>query len=481
MAHYTDGWPAEHKDQLIVGNPDSNVAICCLWSKRDSIARQVNPAQYSIIGQLYSRAGLNGMLRNILANPSIRCIVVVGQSMTDSYEALTHFFDKGVDRDWTIPGNGGQIDRDLPIKDLDKLRTSVTLVDLRNELDFTSAFNATLERFQQLPPFASPQTYPKTIPEADVFPSEYMGFVVRKSTILEVWREALWTVMNFGHVTPTDVGVTQKEVLGLLSVIDRPSADFESLPDWAPFTTDDATDYLERFFEPEVGGDISYNYGHRLQTKWGMDQIDSLVSEVERSGLSRRALATLWDPATDIGSTEPPCLTTVQVALREGRLFTMAYIRSNDMFRAYPLNAVALASLQETVRSRLPSGTDRGPLSIMSFSAHIYSDCWDACRKAADEHDVARQRFEQDPRGSFAFRIEDDVLVADHFTEGGDLVQTLRAKAEHVLSSSMSPYVSRVDHGLYLGREISLLAEANRKMTHFDQGPVGESRPPPSP
>ncbi|MDP6509140.1 MAG: thymidylate synthase [Chloroflexota bacterium] len=480
MADYTGDWPVEYPDQLIVGDPASSIAVCCLWSKRDLVAVQLASDQYAVIGQLYSRAGLNGMLRNILANPSIRCVVVTGHSLTDSYKALSSFFDLGVDSNWTIAGNGGQIDRDLPIADLNALRENVTLVDLRDEPDFAAAFNTVAKRFSDQPPFAAPRTYPKTVPEATAFPSEYMGFVVRQSTILEAWRESLWTIMSFGEASPTDFGVPQKEVLGLLSVIEQPSAEIEALPDWAPFTAADVEGYLDRFFKTEEQDGVAYNYGHRLRARWGMDQIDSLVEEIERSGTSRRALAVLWDPATDVGSAEPPCLTTVQVVLRGGRLYVMAYIRSNDMFRAYPLNAAALALLQESVRSRLP-GTETGALSILSFSAHVYSDCWDDCRQAAEEHEGHRRKFEQDPRGSFAFRIEADDLVADHFTAEGDLVQTLRAKAEHVLAAAIAPHVSRVDHGLYLGGEVSQLAIAGQNLTPFDQGPAGRPRPPSSP
>lgn len=477
-ADHIGAWPIEYDDQLIVGDPASRMAICCLWSKRQVIANQLPSDQYAVIGQLYSRAGLNSMIRNILANPSIRCVAITGQSLTDSAEALLRFFERGVDSDWTIPGNGGQIDRDLPIADLDALRQNVSLIDLRDAPDFTAAFRAAADRFRCLPPFASPRTYPKSVPEAETFPGEYTGFVVRKSTVLDAWREILWTVMSFGHVSPTDFGVGQKEVLGLLSVIARPSPHFGPLPDWAPFTNDDAERYLEHFFVAEAREDLAYNYGHRLRAKWGLDQIDSLVTEITRSGSSRRALASLWDPATDAESAEPPCLTTVQVALREGRLHTSAYIRSNDMFRAYPLNAAALASLQESVRARLPD-VEPGPLSILSFSAHIYSDCWDACRRAAKEHEIATRTFDQDPRGSFAFRIEGHELIADHFTEGGDLIQTFRATAGHALAAAIGPFVSRVDHGLYLGGEIARLSTAGQDQTPFEQGPVGDLRPPP--
>jgi len=54
------------------------------------------------------------MLRNILANPLIRYIVLTGDSVTDSYDALNKFFALGVDQEWKIIENGGHIDPSFP-------------------------------------------------------------------------------------------------------------------------------------------------------------------------------------------------------------------------------------------------------------------------------------------------------------------------------------------------------------------------------
>jgi thymidylate synthase len=466
-----EDWPIEYADQLVVGDLTSNLAVCCFWSSRDHLKSMLDPKQYSVIGNLYSRAGINPMLRNILANPKIRYLLLTGKSLTDSEEALLDFFNRGVDNDWRIIGNGGQIDRDLPLEAIEDVRKNVELIDLRDAQRFAPEFQQVADEINILPPFAEPRTFPKTPPSAQTFPSEFAGFVVRKRTILEAWYEILWAVMTFGQISPTDYGLEQKEVLALLSVIENPATSFDKVPSWAPFKDEDVKAYLKRFFEGEKSGEVAYNYGYRLQSHWGEDQIKLLAAELQKSGHSRRALASLWDPIEDSKSENPPCIITIQAAVRDGGLHLIAYIRSNDMFRAYPLNAAALAELQSRLVKQLDS-VRVGSLSVLSFSAHIYSDCWDACQQAIAEAGKLRMRFEQDPRGNINLRLDSGQFVADHFSPAGDLIQTFRADDARDLGNLIAPFVGRVDHGIYLGKEINRLLSASVTGEHYEQDKV---------
>ena len=324
MVENLEYWPIEYPDQLIVGNPASNLAICCFWSSKERLKGLLDPNEYAAIGNLYSRAGITPMLRNILANPTIRYLVLTGQSLTDSEEALLNFFERGVDSDWKIIGNGGQIDQDLLPEVLEEVRRSVELIDLRGAQHFAAEFHQVINRLKRLPPFAKPRIFPKTPPSAQTFPSEFAGLVIRRQTIIEAWCEILWTVMTFGQISPTAYGLKQKEVLALLSVVENPSAQLDEIPHWAPFKDKDIGAYVQRFFEAEKSDDITYNYGHRLQSYWGEDQIKFIAAELRQSGHSRRALANLWDPVEDSKSADPPCVTTIQAAIRGERLHLMA-------------------------------------------------------------------------------------------------------------------------------------------------------------
>jgi len=464
-------WPIEYADQLILGNPSSNIGVCCLWSRAERVKEVLDPAQYAIIGNLYSRAGISPMLRNILAKPILRYLILVGKSLTDSDEAILDFFQKGVDEQWRIIGNGGQVDRDLPLPVLEDIRHGVQLIDLRHSSDLATDFGRVASELKQLPPFAEPRVFPKSAPSIETFPSEFLGFVVRGQTIIDAWHEALRMVMTFGHICRTDYGIDQREILGLLSVIENPEKGIDCVPDWAPFRWSEVEAYVAEFLDAKARGDVAYNYGHRLQSHWGQNQIEILASELRRSKYSRRAVASTWDPAEDARSSEPPCLTTIQAVVRHDRLCLMAYIRSNDMFRAYPLNAAALAQLQLELTRRVDD-VELGHLAILSFSAHIYSDCWDACRPALEECSALRKRFTQDPRGSFVFCIEEEGFAADHYSPSGDLVQTLRAADVRSLRRLMRPFVSRVDHAFYLGKEMTRVQTAKELGCDYTQDEI---------
>ena len=452
-------WPIEYPDQLILGNLDCAVAICCFWMPRERLSRRLSSSSYCVLGNLYSRAGINAMLRNILAKPSIRYLVLVGNSLTDSDEALLNFFNSGVDARWRVVGNGAQIDRQLPLEALNDIRENVAVIDLRNSRNFESEFAEITQNAAAIP-FSQPRQFPPNAPDVIVFPSEFTGFVVRQRTLMEVWRQIIWSVMTFGHTSSTDYGLAQKELLGLLSIIEEPNSLINEIPGWAPFQSADIDNYLRQFFERDKDEGVEYNYGYRLQSHWH-DQVESMVSELNRAGHSRRALASLWDPQEDSGSADPVCLTTIQAAIRDGQLHLMTYIRSNDMFRAYPLNAVALIELQRRIETRLPN-VGLGCVEILSYSAHIYSDCWNACQAAINEISESNSAFEQDPRGSFVFRTDGTEILVDHYSPASDLLQTLRAQDAQQILGLILPFVSRLDHAAYLGREAYRAQEALR-------------------
>ncbi len=408
------------------------------------------------------------MLRNILANPSIRYLALTGTSLTDSDEALIKFFKNGVDTEWKIIGNGGQIDLDLPIQAIEDIRANVKLFDLRGTQQSAESVHQIISQLKPLPPFAEPRIFPKTSPTTQSFPSEFVGFNLRQNTIIEAWLQAIWIVMFLGETSPTDYGLQQKEVLALLSVIDEPLTRMGALPIWAPFKSDDVEAYLAKFFQAEERADIAYNYGHRLQSYWSENQIELIANELHRSGHSRRAVANLWDSDNDNKSADPPCLITIQAAIRNEHLHLSAYIRSNDIFRAYPLNAASLAALQAQLAGTL-AGVKIGTLSILSFSAHIYSDCWNACHDALRDAIKLQTRFEQDPRGSFVFRFNNNELIADHYSPAGDLIQTLTAPDAKSLGLKLISFISRVDHALYIGREITRLQYAKDSATEYRQ------------
>src|SRR3990167_7429716 len=134
-------WPIYFKDRLIVGDLDSNVGVATLWMPKESVAAQLPKGSYSVCGQLYTKRGINPLLRNILANPKIAYIVLCGVDRQGSGEALVRFFEGGVDEKsgksgellgWKIIGDDeALLEKEIPLEAFESVRKNVQILDMR--------------------------------------------------------------------------------------------------------------------------------------------------------------------------------------------------------------------------------------------------------------------------------------------------------------------------------------------------------------
>lgn len=451
-------WPVYLRDNLEVGNPAHHAAICTLWTRRDKIARALPSSGYAVIGNLYSRDGINILLRNILANPAIRYLIVCGVDKTGTGGALLALMTNGVDGEQRIVGDGAQIDRHIPRAALEAVRRSVACLDLRGSSD-PARVAATLTELAPLPPFAAePAIFPMVAPQSDTFPAEDAGMVIRAGTVAEGWLRAIAAVMRFGVIDKTPYAVQQKEVLDLVAIVAEPDPDAPYLPPWLPVTPQRLADYYQQFLSGQRFPELSYTYGERMFNWLGVDQVRLMIDDLRATPHSRRAFAALWDSRQDPGADAPPCLTSVQARLRGGRLFLTAYFRSHDIYRAWPLNALGLRKLQQTIAAGL--GDARPPLGdlvIVSHSAHIYEDCWQPAHALLDgehRHIEENPRLVRDPRGSFVVRVDDKRLLVDHHDLQGQRLAHFEGDSAQDVYVQLRPFMSRIDHALYLGGEL---------------------------
>ena len=119
------------------------------------------------------------------------------------------------------------------------------------------------------------------------------------------------------------------------------------------------------------------------------DQIQYIISRLIADKTSRQAIASTWKVEDDMESEHPPCLLVLDYIIRKNKLLSTTYIRSNDMFGAWPENAYMLVRVGQYINQELyrngkvyrlyhnkdNSGSDvpqLGNLSIISNKAHIY-------------------------------------------------------------------------------------------------------------
>lgn len=116
-------------------------------------------------------------------------------------------------------------------------------------------------------------------------------------------------------------------------------------------------------------------YGWRWRKAYPFDQIENVISLLQRDPDSRRAVLSMWhvdDLFYSVNcSKDVPCNTQVYVKIREGKLDLTVTCRSNDMlWGAYGTNVVQFSMLQEYLAGKL--GVEVGRYTQVSDSFHVY-------------------------------------------------------------------------------------------------------------
>ncbi len=452
-------WPLYFRDNLTFGDLDHPVAICSLWMKQARIAEALSPDSFSLLGNLYSKDGLNYLLRNVLARPMIRAILLCGPDLTQSGAALATLLRDGIDDQHRVLNDGAQIEPEIPRGAIDDFRANIRLLDLRGVNDPAKIRDALAELNGSLPRglFAEPHVFPRSTPAADEFPAEETGFIVRGERIVEVWVNLLAAILAFGRRDLTAYTVQQRELLDVVATIQSEDPEEFYLPDWVPLTREQLDAYYPQLLTSHRPENIAYTYGERLFDFNGRDQVAEMIDALRETRYSRRAVAGLWDPARDARSVDPPCLNLVQARIRDGKLYLTAYFRSHDVFRAWLMNAFGLRTLQAQIAQRV-GDCMIGDLVIVSQSAHIYADSWEAARaitRAREREFLKNPRLVRDPRGSFNIRVEGFQIRIDHYSPEGNLLATFSGGTARALQRELAFFVSRVDHAIYLGGELA--------------------------
>src|SRR3989338_4132324 len=94
-------WPLYKSTILLTGNPLSQVGILTLFTQKELISQHLHQDNYALIGQLYNPSqGISILLRNCLANKNLRYLIICGQDLSGSGEALLKLSQEGVEELW---------------------------------------------------------------------------------------------------------------------------------------------------------------------------------------------------------------------------------------------------------------------------------------------------------------------------------------------------------------------------------------------
>ncbi|BCS91053.1 MAG: putative thymidylate synthase [Candidatus Micrarchaeota archaeon] len=463
------------KDQLITGNPESPVAVCTLWLNKDYVIDRINRNNYCILGNLYTTDGISYVIRNILANPNIRTIVMLGPDLMNSGKAFKAFMQYGIDDNYKIVNGEGYIHKVISKEALNLFRNNVRIVEFNDHLDKLDSFLEEVNKSSERGSFSDPIVIDQPDIPAKDMNIEDLAYKADGRDFIETWLKALDIVDKFGELKKTEYNIDQKEVFLLTSVI-RDTTNV-NIPEWLPISKSDLIQYNKEFFDINKPEGVDYTYGERLFNYAFndkiYDQIDYIKAKLKESSYTRRAVAVTWNLEKDQSSSNPPCLIAVQYLIKFNKLYLYALFRSHDIYGAWILNAYALIMLQHRVAEQL--NIKPGAIAINSVSAHIYKNNFQRVKDILDKYYRNKQEpFVIDERGYFIISVNLDkkfIEVKHKLNDGRDSGYIFHGRSASEIYRKIinENLVSRMDHAAYLGRELARAEYALNNSSEYIQ------------
>lgn len=438
-------WPKYYANQLIVNK--GKVAVVTGWTKKEDVFKKLSKEskeKISVIGQLYSKEGINFIIRNLFLNTDINYLIVTGKDLSGSLKEFKNFLN-GEIKDY--------IHEEIPREKLKEFLNYFNKHSLFFDVDKVDTVlkNLNLSNFPAKWTEKSINFGEHLVKEVNTFPSEKVGFRLEGPTVSNVWLKVLDRILKFGFEKMSSYGEKQRELINVITVINNDNPDRPHLPSYLYFNQEDLINYYPQMLSDCTYEGVEYTYGSRLRNHEEINQIQVIIDELKRENYSRRAIAFTWNVKKDCKSEKSPCLDLIQAIVQGDYLYLTAYFRSNDMFRAWPQNAYGLLKIQKEIAEALNLKT--GKLTIISCSAHIYErDFLDAQKTV--EKNKPKLECEIDARGNFVIEIFNKEIVVKHIDAEGNLLQEFKGKNAFEIRDQISSFITDTAHAIYLGTEL---------------------------
>jgi len=474
-----------YQDRLKIVNPEGDVAITTLWSKVESAYQILEEAGVDLapatsrigpIANLYGN-GLPQMLRNLLWNPQITHILILGKNLSGSREWILNFFEHGLEeveflgaKAFRIRNTTRTIDGCVQPQNFLHLPEFTVLGDVGDP-----ATKVGLKTFfDGLPPQKAceeTRVEPPPIPEPVVsrFPSEPRSHTIVRDTPMEAWTELIFRLFRFGHrnmVAKKSGPEGRVELQNIKAIIEKPVEEADEILQQYGFSLEKFQGYQQRILDPNKPADLAYTYGNRLRGYFpNVDSLEIVGRRLKEKPESRHAYIALWDNARDLPEgTDTPCFVSAFFRKFEGKLTLTTTFRSHNAMEAWPENVYGLIAILRFVAEK--AGIEPGALTVFSHSISIDVSSLEKARKIAtskesDEvHDPATGKLgpRMDPNGAFTTTFDRATweIVVEHSYDGMKLNEYRGKSAEEIERQlGRDVALSEISHALYLGREIA--------------------------
>lgn len=120
------------------------------------------------------------------------------------------------------------------------------------------------------------------------------------------------------------------------------------------------------------GKTVNSNYGFLIKDAYGFDQYEYCKELLRKDINSRQAVIhikmprnTIENPTNDLN-----CTVCLQFLVRDGKLYCITYMRSNDLWLGFPYDVFQFTCIQ--IRMAMELGLDIGSYTHIAGSLHIY-------------------------------------------------------------------------------------------------------------
>lgn len=120
------------------------------------------------------------------------------------------------------------------------------------------------------------------------------------------------------------------------------------------------------------GKTVNSNYGHCIMKKYGFDQMEFVKNLLSIDPSSRQAVIHIKEPRNllDNPTKDVNCTVYLQFFVREGKLYMITNMRSNDLWMGYPNDVLQFTAMQ--VRLAMELGLKLGTYTHNAGSLHMY-------------------------------------------------------------------------------------------------------------
>ncbi len=463
-------------NQLICGQ--GQTALVTGWTLKEAVSKHLQPEEFAAIGHLYSPTrGISFLIRNLIANPHVRFLVALIATKEDrnagGCKCLLDFFRYGFKEGTTDSGRKcwiilsevpGYIDLEIPIDVLETLRTHILCEETTSVAEAVK-ITKLFARGEAMPPWGEPLEF--AIPEITptILPGTRYGHRIEGKTIAETWVKIIHRIKTTGTIRPTTYDGRWQELIDLMAVVtDEPDGFFFPQPNYLPIERSFIEQYLDQILvdTPYKEG-VKYTYAQRLRSWFGCDQIEQVIKKLTGDIDSASAVMSLWDAKDHDWDGGSPCLNHIWIRIVDGEMSLTATFRSNDMFSAWPANAMGLRALQQHIRDEISNRSNRalrlGPMITISQSAHIYDDTWESADRIIEQQYFknCKSKDYNDPCGNFLIEVDGENIVVKQTTSGsGEVVASYAGKDPLKLLKKIcdtSPAL-QAEHAGYLGIEL---------------------------